>query len=91
MAAPGYARGFELTLHADRLDQPLGRKKPTVYFVGSMADLFHDDVPDAFIDRVLASIRQTPSVHRSAAHPARRAAGRVLREPPRRRPTSGSA
>ena len=60
MAAPGYARGFELTLHADRLDQPLGRKKPTVYFVCSMADLFHDDVPDAFIDRVLAVAHRTP-------------------------------
>jgi protein gp37 len=31
---------------------PLGRPKPTVYFVGSMADRFHEDVPDAFIDRV---------------------------------------
>ena len=60
MAAPGYARGFELTLHADRLDQPLRRKKPTVYFVGSVADLFHEEVPDAFVDRVLATIRQTP-------------------------------
>jgi protein gp37 len=60
MNAPGYGRGFALTLHEDRLDQPLERKKPTVYFVGSMADLFHDDVPDAFIDRVLATIRQTP-------------------------------
>jgi hypothetical protein len=60
MGAPGYARGFGLTLHEDRLDQPLGRKKPTVYFVCSMADLFHEDVPDAFVDRVLAVIRQTP-------------------------------
>jgi protein gp37 len=60
MAAPGYARGFEPTLHADRLGQPLERKKPTLYFVCSMADLFHEDVPDAFIDRVLATIRQSP-------------------------------
>jgi protein gp37 len=60
MAAPGYGRGFALTLHEDRLSQPLGRKKPTVYFVGSMADLFHEDVPDAFVDRVLVTIRQTP-------------------------------
>ena len=60
MTAPGYARGFELTLHADRLDQPLGRKKPTVYFVGSMADLFHEGVPDDFIDRVLAVAHRTP-------------------------------
>ena len=60
MAAPGYARGFELTLHADRLGQPLGRKKPTLYFVCSMADLFHEDVPDDFVDRVLATSRQSP-------------------------------
>ena len=60
MGAPGYARGFELTLHADRLGQPLGRRQPTVYFVCSMADLFHEGVPDAFIDRVLAVARQTP-------------------------------
>jgi protein gp37 len=58
--APGYARGFDLTLHADRLDQPLERKKPTLYFVCSMADLFHEDVPDDFIDRVLAVAHQTP-------------------------------
>ena len=60
MAAPGYARGFALTLQDDRLGQPLGRKKPTLYVVCSMADLFHEDVPDAFIDRVLATIRRTP-------------------------------
>jgi protein gp37 len=60
MAAPGYARGFALTLHTDRLSQPLGRKKPTLYFVCSMADLFHEDVPDAFIDRVLATMHRTP-------------------------------
>ena len=60
MAVPGYARGFALTLHEDRLGQPLGRKRPTLYFVCSMADLFHEDVPDTFIDRVLAVARQTP-------------------------------
>jgi protein gp37 len=60
MAAPGYARGFDLTLHEDRLGQPLGRNKPTVYFVCSMADLFHEEVPDAFVERVLAVARQTP-------------------------------
>jgi protein gp37 len=60
MAAPGYGRGFDLTLHADRLGQPLERKKPTIYFVGSMADLFHEEVPDAFVERVLAVARQTP-------------------------------
>ncbi len=58
--AAGYAGGFALTLREDRLGQPLERKKPTLYFVCSMADLFHEAVPDDFIDRVLATIRRTP-------------------------------
>lgn len=33
---------------------PLKRKKPTMYFVNSMSDLFHESVPDYVIDRVFA-------------------------------------
>src|SRR5581483_10160075 len=33
---------------------PLRRKKPTTYFVNSMGDLFHEDVPVEWIDRVFA-------------------------------------
>jgi len=33
---------------------PLKRKKPTTYFVNSMGDLFHEDVPDEWIDLTLA-------------------------------------
>lgn len=39
---------------------PLRRRKPTVYFVNSMGDLFHEDVPDAWIDRVFAVMALTP-------------------------------
>ncbi len=60
MGASGYDRGFKLTLQPERLDQPLERKKATVWFVNSMSDLFHKDVPDAYIDRVFDSIRKTP-------------------------------
>jgi protein gp37 len=60
MGAPGYENGFELTLQPDRLDQPRRRKAPTMYFVNSMSDLFHADVPDAYIDRVLQVCRETP-------------------------------
>jgi protein gp37 len=56
----GYERGFELALHQDRLKQPLQRGQPTVYFVNSMSDLFHRDVPDSFLDQVFDIIRQTP-------------------------------
>ena len=56
----GYERGFELTLHPARLDAPLRRKRPTVWFVNSMSDLFHEKVPFAFVDGVMETIRQTP-------------------------------
>ena len=36
------------------LTKPLRRRKPTTYFVNSMGDLFHEDVPDEWIDRVFA-------------------------------------
>ena len=50
-----YPNGFhKIQLHPDRLDEPLHRKKPTKIFVCSMSDLFHEDVPDEFIDRVFA-------------------------------------
>lgn len=60
MGTPGYENGFALTLLPDRLADPLQRQKPTVYFVNSMSDLFHEDVPDEYIDRVLEVILSTP-------------------------------
>jgi protein gp37 len=42
------------------LMQPLRRKKPTTYFVNSMGDLFHEDCPDEWIDRVFAVMALTP-------------------------------
>lgn len=43
-----------VTLHPERLEQPLRWKKPRRIFVTSMGDLFHEQVPDEFIDRVFA-------------------------------------
>lgn len=60
MGAAGYEHGFELALHPNRLAQPLRRRQPTVYFVNSMSDLFHKDVPDSFLDDVFEVIRDTP-------------------------------
>lgn len=58
MRTPGYENGFTLTLLPNRLDDPLGRKKPTVYFVNSMSDLFHEDVPFEYIDQVFNIVAQ---------------------------------
>ncbi len=60
MGAPGYENGFALTLLPSRLNDPIKRKKPTMYFVNSMSDLFHEKVPDEFIERVFDVIAQTP-------------------------------
>lgn len=60
MNALGYENGFELALHHTRLNQPLSRKTPTTYFVNSMSDLFHEGVPDAFIEQVLEVCAASP-------------------------------
>lgn len=53
MGVPGYEHGFrKVRTLPDRLEEPLRRAKPTVYFVNSMSDLFHVQVPDEFIHRV---------------------------------------
>jgi protein gp37 len=47
-----YARGFRLAIHEHVLEQPLQWKKPQMIFVNSMSDLFHEEVPLDFIQRV---------------------------------------
>ncbi len=47
-----FENGFDLTLRPERLQQPLAWKRPRMIFVNSMSDLFHKEVPKAFIDRV---------------------------------------
>lgn len=41
--------GFGLAVHPDTLAEVTKRKKPTTYFVNSMSDMFHKDVPLDFI------------------------------------------
>lgn len=60
MGTPGYANGFALTMLPDRLEDPLKRKKPTVYFVNSMSDLFHEKIPDEYIEQVFDVVQRTP-------------------------------
>jgi protein gp37 len=52
--------GFRLTVHPDTLDTPLHWRKPRFVFANSMSDLFHADVPDAFIVKVFAVMSLTP-------------------------------
>src|SRR5882757_3719981 len=58
MGVKGYENGFRLSLMPERLSEPLERSKPTVYFVNSMSDLFHDKVPFEYIERVFDVMKQ---------------------------------
>ncbi len=60
MGVRGYENGFQLTLMPERLAEPLERHKPTVYFVNSMSDLFHEEVPFEYVSRVLDVMAHAP-------------------------------
>jgi protein gp37 len=52
-ALPPRPRVFtDVITHPDRLEAPLHWRRPRRVFVNSMSDLFHEDVPDKFIDKV---------------------------------------
>jgi len=60
MGIEKYKNGFSVSLHEDCLDEPLKWKKPCNVFVCSMSDIFHKDVPDSFIDKIMETIKKTP-------------------------------
>jgi protein gp37 len=47
-----YEQGFDLRLVADKLAEPLRWRTPKRVFVNSMSDLFHEEVPDSYIESV---------------------------------------
>ena len=58
MGQPNYTNGFGLALHEKVLELPLMWKKPQTIFVNSMSDLFHEDVPTKFIQKVFHIMEQ---------------------------------
>lgn len=55
-----FPNGFDVTLHHDRLSQPLKWRKPSLIFVNSMSDLFHDRVPLEFIQKIFEVVEKCP-------------------------------
>jgi protein gp37 len=47
-----FENGFDLRLVPERLEDPLRWKKPCRIFVNSMSDLFHEGVPNEYIEQV---------------------------------------
>jgi len=58
MGNPRYRNGFAVTLHPDLLELPLRWKEPSLIFVNSMSDLFHEKVPEEFIRAVFRTMEQ---------------------------------
>ena len=53
----------DVRCHPERLELPLRWKKPKRIFVNSMSDLFHEDVPDAFIFKVFEVMANAQFLH----------------------------
>jgi protein gp37 len=47
-----YEQGFDLRLVPEKLTEPLLWRSPKLVFVNSMSDLFHEGVPDEYIEMV---------------------------------------
>jgi len=60
MGVEGYENGFKFNTVPSRLNDPFKRKKPTVYFVNSMSDIFHEEMPLEYLDKIFNVITQTP-------------------------------
>jgi protein gp37 len=52
MGNPKYRDGFKIKTHPDSLNEPYRWKKPSMVFVNSMSDLFHESIPFSFIEQV---------------------------------------
>jgi protein gp37 len=55
-----YKNGFQVTLAPAVLEEPLRWSKPRLVFVNSMSDLFHEDVPLQYVQRVFDIMSRTP-------------------------------
>lgn len=49
-----FEQGFDLRLVPTALELPLRWRKGRLVFVNSMSDLFHEDVPNAYVEKVFA-------------------------------------
>lgn len=60
MGQERYANGFIVTLHERCLNEPLTWRGNHNIFVCSMSDIFHENVPFEFIDKMFDVIKSTP-------------------------------
>ena len=60
MGVDKYKDNFEVRIHPDSLKIPYTWKTSKIVFVNSMSDLFHKDIPFAFIKQVFEVMNENP-------------------------------
>jgi protein gp37 len=60
MGLDKYKDGFNIRLHEDELKKPYLWKHPKFVFVNSMSDLFHENIPIEFIQKVFKVMKDNP-------------------------------
>ncbi len=58
VAGHPYEQGFDLKLVPEKLAEPLRWATPKMVFVNSMSDLYHEDVPESYIQAVVKVMRK---------------------------------
>ena len=60
MGQPNYTEGFKVSMHEHLLKAPFGWRRPSMIFVNSMSDLFHEEVPVFFVQKAFEVMRNLP-------------------------------
>lgn len=60
MGQEKYSKAFQLRLHPDLLEEPKKWKNGRTVFVNSMSDLFHEQIPLEFIQKVFQTMNECP-------------------------------
>jgi len=58
MGQQNYKDGFKVRWHEKMLKTPLTWKKSRMIFVNSMSDLFHEEVPVSFVNKIISTIKE---------------------------------
>jgi protein gp37 len=60
MGQEKYKNNFKFTIHPGELKRPYTWKKPSLVFVNSMSDLFHEEMPLEFLKRIFQVMNDNP-------------------------------
>lgn len=55
-----FPNGFRFTLHPERLQQPKSWRTPSLIFVNSMSDLFHEQMPLSYLQQIFEVMEACP-------------------------------